>query len=396
MIGVTRTTLALIFVLVAVLLAAGCVGSDVTREQHIILIKQDSNGIVTWIKEIDSGIIPRYIDGANDDEALDVIQTEDEGFVIAGGRTKALCNAKLNNPSIPKLTRLSKNGDILWEKDYPYETRDGIITVFQTPDTGFIAISQSGRIMRINSDGTLLWNHSVNLGSVQDAIKTQDGGFTILGHAYKDIIWNSNDSWHLAKFDQNGDESWIQSYNGTDFIGVNSITELKSHRGYLLGSYDKIFKTDQTGSIQSVSIIDNSGLLYSIYSDSTGFYAIINSGKGSGVSSQLIKYNISDEGAITGKHALFSLDYPLSPTMDNMKVIPTHDNEFFIADKSGNFSNNWINSKKLSSNGTAIWIKNHLVDFPAPGITTGHVKKIIETIDGGYLILAGKDKISSC
>lgn len=382
-------------VLAAMLLTAGCIGGDVVREQDLIVIKLNHNGSPDWIREIDSGGFSRLFDNEVDDEAADIIQTDDEGYILAGGRSQPLCNSRTHTPAIPTLIRLSENGSVLWEKDYSTDTKEGVTTVFQTHNSGFDAITRSGRLMKINGNGDVVHNHRINIGEIENVVKTDNESYLILGHSYRNITDNHDDLWYLGKFSEDGKELWIKSYNGSDYVGLYSISELKNRQGYLFGGYHTLMKTDIQGNVLNISILNKSSLLYSIEPTSFGFSALFNSDISS-LKTLLNQYIISDDGMIIEKRTLFPLDHPLSPNNDEMKIILSHDNEFLIAEVTGDSDKNWIDFKKVSSNGTTILKSNHIIEFPGSGIRTVHLKKVIETGDGGYLILSGKEKILPC
>jgi hypothetical protein len=145
-----RIAVALMLVLVAVLLAAGCIGGDVTHEQDLTIIKINHDGSMAWMKTIDSG---------KDDEITDVIQTFDGGYAIPGGFSNVACNRASHFPTTPKIIRLSEKGDIVWEREYTSELKDkygyenSIKGIIQTMDSGFYIISQRGMILKTNPSG---------------------------------------------------------------------------------------------------------------------------------------------------------------------------------------------------------------------------------------------------
>ena len=97
---------ALMIMMVAVLLAAGC-DAPPKENQDLHLVKLNHDGSVAWTKVIDSG---------KDDEMTDIIQTSDGGYILAGGYSK--CNDTDQFPSIPVLTRLFPDGKIQWVQEY--------------------------------------------------------------------------------------------------------------------------------------------------------------------------------------------------------------------------------------------------------------------------------------
>jgi hypothetical protein len=117
-----RVTLALMLVMVAVLLEAGCMG-DCIKEQDGVIIKLNQDGDTSWTHTIDSG---------KDDLISDMLQTPDGNYIIAGGNSVVLCNVWSHNPTTPTLIWMSSNGDIIDQKDYNYGVPDGFTALFLT------------------------------------------------------------------------------------------------------------------------------------------------------------------------------------------------------------------------------------------------------------------------
>lgn len=129
-----HVAVALCVVITALLLVAGCVGwlgGKYIRDQDVEIIKLNPNGLIVWKKVIDTG---------NYDHALDFKETADGGFVIVGGKTQTRCDGWPRNsyPAVSTMTRLSRTGEILWEREYSSK----IVSVIQYDDGSFSAMSQ--------------------------------------------------------------------------------------------------------------------------------------------------------------------------------------------------------------------------------------------------------------
>jgi hypothetical protein len=236
-----RIAVALMLVIVAVLLVAGCAGwtgGKYIHDQNILITKLNPDGIIVWTKLIDTG---KY------DYAQDFIQTSDGGFIVVGGTASIVCDGYPPASSyISHLTRLSGTGDVLWERDYSTRTSAAI----QNRDGSISAVSDSGNFLPLDSNGTILkefnpgisqypkgrWEHNTSF------VGLKDGTYLILGNT-------------IIKSDLQGNLSW-QRLNAT-FGKIFTIAEMKNQQGYLVVVYGAILHLDQNGSIVSTVPMNN-------------------------------------------------------------------------------------------------------------------------------------------
>ena len=162
------------------------------------LLKCDTNGNKIWTLDlpIDTMLI------------FEVVALNDSGFIIGGITTNDTDNA-----SNIFLMRFDKNGNILWNKDYPHH---GAVYAFQfhiLSDYGFIigcegsvspgATGQDINLLRADSSGNLLWSRTfstIYTNYFKSVYQTFDHGFIICGST---VAGNSYDYW-LIKTDSLG------------------------------------------------------------------------------------------------------------------------------------------------------------------------------------------------
>jgi hypothetical protein len=96
----------------------------------IFLIKTDANGNVQWAKTYG---------GTDWDEAFSVQQTSDGGYIVAGG-TYSFGAGGLD----AFLVKTDANGNIIWAKTYGGTAWDGVSSVQQTSDGGYIVAGWTG------------------------------------------------------------------------------------------------------------------------------------------------------------------------------------------------------------------------------------------------------------
>ncbi len=152
----------------------------------ILLIKLESNGIVVWSK--------RYDDG----KARETIQTDDGGYLITG-----------QNPSTSNWVFLIKTdslGNPIWQKQYDSAQNTYVQLLIQTNDNGFLMAGGNGNIsisdlflIKTNSIGDTLWTRYYGTASNEIAYlahETTDDGYIVVG--------SSGNSTYIIKTDSLG------------------------------------------------------------------------------------------------------------------------------------------------------------------------------------------------
>jgi hypothetical protein len=171
-----------------------------TDDISVYLIRTDANGDTLWTKTYGGDTI---------DYGLSVAQTNDGGFIIAGG-TFSFGNGYED----VYLIRTNANGDTIWTKTYGGSLMDEGVSVLQTDDGGFIVTGQTSSLgagysdvylIRTNSSGNLLWTKTFG-GTDDDGgwsiAKTADGGFIIAGYTLS--YGAGGGDFYLIKTDANG------------------------------------------------------------------------------------------------------------------------------------------------------------------------------------------------
>jgi len=404
---------ALCLVMVAVVLAAGCVGGDIIREQDLVVIKLNHNGTTAWMKTIDSG---------KDDEVTAVIQTSDGGYAIAGGYSTPLCNQWTHFPTTPKIIRLSGEGDIVWEREYSHESRqvhnvpNFMSGIIQSPDNGFFALSRYGTIMQINSSGSIIQIRLHNAGDINNTqisstARTDDGGMAIAGFTMKCLSNKRpecapDDTSYRAfveKLDPVGNITWSHSYSEQGFIQASSIIELINDRSFLT----TMLKQNSNSYSNSYVFLNSNGLVRNISSGSSIMpgYQIQTIPEGFSVFSvnpnlnnTLIEYSYTNEGFLINTKNLMNISHHDTPP-DQDRTIITRDRNYIstnlVESGAGTKSpTTTVNLKELNQDGLINWDRK--VSSFEKGKMYIHIRDIIETDDGGYLLILGVEKTRAC
>ncbi len=178
---------------------------------YIILMKTDSNGIISWSKT--------FGDGITDFRGYCVKQTFDGGYIVSGLHTQGI-----PGPSYATLIKTDNNGIVIWSKQYSLAVRDldtdapFPIVVSQTADSGFVIVGTTLSlhaadvyVIKTTSSGNLLWaiayshdtsdfRFSVGL----DIIETSGGDFIIAGSMDKDRLTQKFNYPYALKIDASG------------------------------------------------------------------------------------------------------------------------------------------------------------------------------------------------
>ena len=142
--------------------------------------------------------------------------------------------------------------DITWMKTYGsiFHSDEGY-SVDQTNDGGYIIIGRGIGVIKLNADGKIEWEKSMNIVNNVEIKQTNDGGYIItLGYVpmYEDIYVL------MIKIDSEGNTKWSNRYDNCLFGGENTIQQTNDG-GYILcctrsDSHEKLawlVKTDING-----------------------------------------------------------------------------------------------------------------------------------------------------
>ncbi len=216
----------------------------------ILLYKMNAAGDSMWCKILD----------ASYENAIDVTQTSDGGYIIAGNYVFGQFDG---NSFLIKINAL---GTVLWSKTYQVFGNDRLASVQQTTDGGFIlggatipggGLNDKLFLIRTNSVGDTLWTSTYggqyldNGGYVR---QTSDGGFIQCGRTENFGAGSIGDGC-LIKTNPNGIIIWSKRYgfSGSQGESFNSVRETNDkgflavgYKGVLNGSL-WIVKTDSMG-----------------------------------------------------------------------------------------------------------------------------------------------------
>ncbi|MCD6267993.1 MAG: hypothetical protein J7J14_06245 [Thermotogaceae bacterium] len=186
-------------------------------EKDFWIVKLDEKGNIVW---------QRCLRGSMDDEAYDVIQIDDGGYLVVG---MTFSNdgdviGKHGGPDFGDawVVKLSEEGKILWQRCLGGMSNDVVYSVVQTGDDIYVTVggtsSSNGDVkgnhgyhdwwvILLDKDGNVLWQKYLGGSDDEEAFyvqKTRDKGFVMVGYTYShdgDVTGNhgGEDFW-IVKF----------------------------------------------------------------------------------------------------------------------------------------------------------------------------------------------------
>ena len=213
------------------------------------LIKSDQNGDTLWTQTFG---------GSDDDYGCSVQQTTDGGYIITGYTSSYgvdyydVC-----------LIKTDANGNETWNQTFGGSDYDYGYSVQQTTDGGYIIVGHTGiyinydvYLIKTDANGNESWSQTFG-GNVNEygysVQQTTDSGYIITG--FTESFGVGGDV-YLIKTDADGNETWSQTFGGSDYDGgwcVQQTTE----GGYIItgvtysfgaGEFDVyLIKTDTVG-----------------------------------------------------------------------------------------------------------------------------------------------------
>ena len=224
----------------------GDVSEKNTSDRDWFFLKLDQNGDILWKK---------IYGGSGDDHGHSVIQTEDEGYILAGYTSSkdgdidsiTAYDDILQNgdPHDKWVIKIDQFGNILWQNVYGFKGHDHAYSIIPTRDggyflNGFLDVTASegagnynvgskkhhgvGEFWchKIDSNGNLQWRKyygGSNNDRSYDAIETEGGDFLIIGTSESLDVDISNpkgsyDIWAIL-INSNGEMIWEKSFGGS-------------------------------------------------------------------------------------------------------------------------------------------------------------------------------------
>lgn len=186
------------------------------------LIKTDVDGNTVWKKAYKGSSFN------NDHSGFSVQQTQDGGYITAGGINRPVTDVYL--------IKTNSFGDTLWTKAYASDSINVGLSIFLTSDSGYIIAGYTSRIVagtadvyliKTDSIGNVLWSKSFGSSNYEqnNSIRqTIDGGYILAG---KTNSFGAGDyDAYLIKTDANGDNGCYENNRSTILKAPATIVSL--------------------------------------------------------------------------------------------------------------------------------------------------------------------------
>lgn len=327
--------------------------------------------------------------GSNFEEAFEVKQTPDGGFIVVG-------NTKSNDGDVSGfhgdqdfwVVKINAEGGIQWEKAFGGSDWEYAYSVDLTVDGGYVVAgttySTDGDVtlnphgdgdfwlIKLNSVGELQWEKSYGWLHNDEAYsvkQTIDNGFVLVG--YSEMGDNSS---LIIKTDESGNVQWQSPYEGGVFYSVIQIEDGSYIVGGSAGTDDGIFflvgKYSSDGEVVWFKVLENSqGFAESIIQTADGGYVVVGESDSNNVVKLDQEGNVQWEKFIVGPQSNYAKFYSVDLTLDGGYVIAgvdySNNSNLFIA--------------KLNDLGELQWQKS------MGGWDMDWANSVQQTSDGGYI-----------
>ncbi|HUH34828.1 MAG TPA: T9SS type A sorting domain-containing protein [Moheibacter sp.] len=203
------------------------------------IVKLNNSGNIEWQKSLG---------GSDADEAYDIKQTTDGGYIVAGASFSSDGDLNENFGSSDYwIVKLNNLGNIEWQKSLGGSDSDAARSIQQTVDGGFVVAGYSYSndgdvsgnhggidfwVVKIDELGSIEWQRALggtDSDSPRSIQQTVDGGFVVAGYSYSndgDVSENKGggDYW-IVKLDELGNTQWQKAYGGSKDDWGNAIQQ---------------------------------------------------------------------------------------------------------------------------------------------------------------------------
>jgi hypothetical protein len=193
-----------------------------SEDMNVNIIKLDEQGNLIW---------DRTYGGNETEEATEIIETKDGGFLAVGSSDSY---AENTNESDIWLLKINANGEREWEKTFQTtEIIDEAHGVVETAEGDFVLVGNTTALadgntdailMKISNKGELIWQRIIGGEKSQHAnhiIKNAEG-YAIIGSV--EIAKKRWEMW-IFTIDSQGNMLWQQNYGGSDNEMGNTLVQ---------------------------------------------------------------------------------------------------------------------------------------------------------------------------
>ncbi len=227
------------------------------------LVKLQANGTIEWQKSLG---------GSSDDVANSIQQTNDGGYILAGYTFSNNGDVSGNHGSSDCwIVKLNSSGNLVWQKTFGGSGIDNASKIIQTSDNGFIVAASSDTndgdvtgnhgnrdywILKLDAAGILQWQKSLGGTGFDMArgILQADDGYVVAGWSNSnngDVTgaYGGDDYW-VVKLDLVGNLVWQKTLGGSSHEQAFSITK-NDNEEFIVAGLSSSNDGDVTGNTDS-------------------------------------------------------------------------------------------------------------------------------------------------
>jgi hypothetical protein len=180
----------------------------------------------------------------NYEEPHGIFQTPDSGYIVAG-----ITNSIGAGDWDIYLVKTYPDGDTMWTRTYGGSNPDAAHAMCLAPDGGYIIVGTRDitdwnvLMMKTDSLGNVLWTEDdggMLHDWLNDVCQSPGGGYVAVG-AINVNSWNTSGNLGILAFEDNGNQTWIRSYGGSDYDGGNSIDTATN--GFIIAGFTNSYST---------------------------------------------------------------------------------------------------------------------------------------------------------
>ena len=197
----------------------------------------------------DSSTWSQTYGGTGSDEAYAVVELPEGGYVLAG-RTGSFGPGGWDF----WLVKTDESGNVAWNRTYGGKGEDMAELMIVTSDGGYAMVGNA-LLIKTDAEGNMQWNTTCHT-SCSSLVELDGAGYALAG--LRSVGLGDKGFW-LIKTDENGTAQWSKTFEGTEYVGLCSVTHT-SDGGYIIaGSVDPsgsvldgfwLIKTDEYGNDQ--------------------------------------------------------------------------------------------------------------------------------------------------
>jgi hypothetical protein len=229
-------------------------GGDVTGNHgadDAWVVKLDATGTLQW---------QRSLGGSAADYAYSIQQTNEGGYILAGGSRSTDGDATGNHGSTDCwVVKLDMGGDLQWQQSLGGTGYEDAYSIQQTSDGGYVMAGQTSSsdgdisgyhggidcwAVKLDGSGNLQWQKALGGSSEEEAFsieQTEDGGYVMAGSTHSsdgDVSDGQafDEAQWIVKLDGNGGIQWQKVLGGSDQDYARDVHELGGG-GYIVAGW---------------------------------------------------------------------------------------------------------------------------------------------------------------